>query len=59
VGIPRGRSISPEFLEPLRRQGGVARRILNIAMPEIGLEGPRVVPLLARAYLDRRGFGAA
>ena len=27
-------SVLKKFLEPLRCQGGVARRILNVAMPE-------------------------
>jgi hypothetical protein len=39
-------SIPKEFLEPLRRQGGIARRILNVAMPEIGLDRARVVAVV-------------
>ena len=39
-------SIAKKFLEPLRRQGGIARRILNIAMPEIGLDRARVVAVI-------------
>lgn len=42
----RSRSISKEFLEPQRRQGRVIRRILNVAMPEIRLDLPRVVPFV-------------
>jgi hypothetical protein len=39
--------INPEkFLEPMRRQGGIARRILNIAMPEIRLDRARVVAIV-------------
>ena len=34
------------FLEPLRRLRGIACRILNIAMPEIGLDRPRVVAIV-------------
>jgi hypothetical protein len=39
-------SISKEFLEPQRRQGGVARRILDVAMPEIRLDRSRVVAIV-------------
>ena len=39
-------SISKKFLEPLRRQGGIARRVLDIAMPEIGLDRTRVVAIV-------------
>jgi hypothetical protein len=39
-------SISKKFLEPLRRQGGVARRILDVAMPEIRLDRPRIVAVI-------------
>jgi hypothetical protein len=44
----RPSSISKEFLEPLRRQRGIARRILNIAMPEIRLDRPRVVAIVGQ-----------
>jgi len=30
----------------MRRQGGVARRALNVAMPEIGLDRARVVAIV-------------
>jgi hypothetical protein len=43
---PKAASIPKEFLKPLRRQSGIARRILNIAMPEIGLDRPRVVAIV-------------
>jgi hypothetical protein len=36
-------SISEELLKPPRRQRGVARRILNIAMAKIGLDRARFV----------------
>jgi len=39
-------SISKKFLEPLQRQGGVARRILDVAVAEIGLDRPRVVAVI-------------
>jgi hypothetical protein len=41
-----GDLISKEFLEPLRRQRGVARGVLNVAMPEIGLDCARVVAIV-------------
>ena len=39
-------SISKEFLEPLGRQGRMARRILNVAMTEIRLDRARVVAVI-------------
>jgi hypothetical protein len=42
---PRG-LIAKEFLEAMRRQCGIARRILNIAMPEIRLDRTRVMAIL-------------
>jgi hypothetical protein len=45
--MPRSSSSVPrEFPEPLRRQGGIARRVLNIAMPEIGLDRTGVVAIV-------------
>jgi hypothetical protein len=41
-------SISKKFLEPLRRQGGVARRILDVAVAEIGLDRPRAVAVIGQ-----------
>jgi hypothetical protein len=38
-----GRSVPPEVLEPRRRHFGVADCMLDIAMPEVGLQRPRVV----------------
>ena len=40
-------SIPKKLLKPLRRQGGIAGRILNVAMPEVRLDRTRVVPSLA------------
>jgi hypothetical protein len=39
-------SISKKFPEPMRRQGGIARRVLNVAMPEIGLDRTRVMAIV-------------
>jgi hypothetical protein len=39
-------SVSKKFLEPMRRQRGIARRILNIAMPEIRLDRAGVVAVV-------------
>ncbi len=44
-GAP-GATELPKTLEPPRRQFGVPRRILNIAMPEIGLDRTRVVAIV-------------
>ena len=43
-----GASASPEILEPRRRQFGVAHRVLDIAVPEVGLQRARVVPLVGQ-----------
>ena len=37
-----GRSVVPEVLEAGRRQLGVAHRVLDVLVAEIGLQGPRV-----------------
>ena len=39
-------SIPKELLKPLRRQCGIPRRILNIAMTEISLDCPGVVAVV-------------
>jgi hypothetical protein len=39
-------SIPEKFLEPLRRQSGIAGGVLNIAVPEIGLDGARVMAII-------------
>jgi len=41
----RARSSAPEVFEPSRRQLGVAHRVLNVLVAEIGLKGAGVVPL--------------
>ena len=46
-------SISKKFLEPLRRQRGVARRILNVAMPEIRLDRPCIVAIVGELVAAR------
>src|SRR5262249_7722285 len=35
--------LPPKILKPIRCQFGVAHRVLNIAMPKVGLQGPCVV----------------
>jgi hypothetical protein len=45
-----GDLISKEFLEPLRRQRGVARGVLNVAMPEVSLDRARVRGRRWQAY---------
>ena len=37
-------SIPKKLLKPLRRQGGIAGRILNVAMPQVRLHRTRAVP---------------
>jgi hypothetical protein len=44
--LAKTNSISKKFLESLRHQGGVARRILNVAVPEIGLDRTGVVAIV-------------
>jgi hypothetical protein len=39
-------SISKEFLGPLRRHGRIARRILNVAMPEVRLDRARIAAVI-------------
>ena len=38
------RHLLPEVLESGRRQLGVAHRVLDVAVSEVGLQGPSVVP---------------
>ncbi len=35
---------APKILKPLRRQLSVANSVLNVLVPKVGLERPRVVP---------------
>ncbi len=35
---------SPKILEPRRRQFGISASVLDIAMPEVGLQRPCVMP---------------
>jgi hypothetical protein len=42
----RAQSASKKLPEPLRRQGGMARRVLDIAMPEIRLDRSGVVSVV-------------
>jgi hypothetical protein len=41
--------LSPEVFEPIRRQLRVAGGVLDIPMPEIGLQGPDILPLFVSA----------
>jgi hypothetical protein len=43
-----GRSIPPKALEPIRRQRGVSRCILNNTMSQVGLQRARVVAIIRR-----------
>jgi hypothetical protein len=51
--LPLPNSISKKFLEPMRCQGGIARRILNVAMPEIRLDSTRVVAIVGELVAAR------
>jgi hypothetical protein len=54
----RSSSISKEFLEPLRRQRGKARRILNSAMTKIGLYRARGVAIVGELVAEAwRSYG--
>ena len=48
---PLPNSISKEVLKPLRRQGGIARRVLDVAVSEIGLDRARVVAIVGELVL--------
>lgn len=41
-------SVSPEVAEARGRQLGVTHSVLDVAVPEIGLQGARVVPLVGQ-----------
>jgi hypothetical protein len=40
--------LSPEVLEPARRQLGVSHRVLDIAVAEVGLQRSRIVALVGQ-----------
>jgi hypothetical protein len=40
--------IAPEILEPICRQFGVAGGMLNVAVPQIMLDRPRVLPVVGQ-----------
>src|SRR5262249_5218575 len=39
-------SVPPEILEPVRRQLGIAHRVLDVLVPEVVLQGARVVAIV-------------
>ena len=39
-------SVLPEALEPVCREFGIPHRVLNVPVPEIVLEGARVLPVV-------------
>jgi hypothetical protein len=51
----RARSNAPEVFEPGRGQLGVAHRVLDVLVPEIGLEGG-IVALRGQRLTGRRGL---
>jgi hypothetical protein len=44
----RRHSLPPEGLEPIGRQLGVAHRVLDIAVPKVGLQRPGVVAVIGQ-----------
>ena len=40
--------LSPEVLEPVGRQLGVANGMLDVLVPQIGLQRPRVMPFVGQ-----------
>ena len=44
----RDHGLPPEVLKPIRRQLGVAHRVLDIAMAKIRLQCPRIMPLVCQ-----------
>jgi hypothetical protein len=47
--VPPFALLSPEVLEAIWRQLGVAHHLLDIPMTEIGLQGPRIVALVGQS----------
>jgi len=43
--LPRG-SISPEVLEPIWSEFGIAGGVLDVAVPQVMLDRPRVLPVV-------------
>src|ERR1700674_1982124 len=43
-----GKLLAPKVLEPCRRQLGVAHRVLDVPVPEIGLQRPRVMAAVGK-----------
>ena len=71
VGARAGasRDLPPEVFEPIRGQLGVAHRVLDVVVPEVGLQSARIVPGIGQRIaaavaqhvrMDRkRHFGAS
>jgi hypothetical protein len=55
AGAMRARSNAPEVFEPGRGQLGVAHRVLDVLVPEIGQEGG-IVALGGQRLTGRRGL---
>src|SRR5262249_10937265 len=64
----RDRRLSPEVLKSIRRKFGVAHGVLDVAMPEPGLQRPRVVAGVSQSIatcvpehvrMDREGHAGA
>ena len=42
------RSVAPEIAEPIRRQLGIANRVLNALMAQVVLKRPGVAPVIGQ-----------
>jgi hypothetical protein len=40
--------LPPEVLEPIRRQLGIAHRVLDVLMAQVGLQGSRIMALIGK-----------
>jgi len=46
--MPHNNLSTPEVFEPRRRKLGIANRVLDIAVAEIGLQGSRIMPCIGQ-----------
>jgi hypothetical protein len=56
AALRRPASLTPEVFEAIRRQLGVAYRMLNIPVTEVALKSPRIMPLIGQRLPGRNGF---
>ena len=46
-------SVPPKVLEPVGRHVGIPDRVLNVLVPKVVLQGPRVVAIVGQVRADR------